>query len=323
MTPEEVNDAVAAVFVEAGWAPHPGLAGYCRQASVGWLVGGAPDPARPLESHMKVTAKVPDSPETPDDPVEAARVLVAKYRRTLAISFEAFGDLPNENPVPASQETEQAAETVEDFVSGGGEAPSPGDHGGAQDGPAGGGGALQPHHGQDGEGDSEREYAFDADYEEVGEELGAELLDESAVDLPALENALIEALQEGADVEHELPPQDRFYGLDDLDRVRKLRIGDVAAEAATLVAEIEAEASEHEGEYAAVQAFVVTNLDKFTGAFTLQDPASIELSKRFYELDAARGRIQSIERKRKEATAFLLTAERQQVVEFDVTGAFA
>lgn len=75
----DTERAIAAVFIEAGWAPHFGLRGYCKPAGKGWLVGGAPDPSKPLVTHMKVTEKDADSPDTPDDPVEAARWLVARF----------------------------------------------------------------------------------------------------------------------------------------------------------------------------------------------------------------------------------------------------
>ena len=49
------------------FAPH-----LCRQVGNGWVVGGiAPNG----NAHMKITNRAPDGPDTPDDPVEAARWL--------------------------------------------------------------------------------------------------------------------------------------------------------------------------------------------------------------------------------------------------------
>lgn len=83
---DAVHDAVAAVFIEAGWAPHFGLSGHVRSSGAGWLVGGAPDPECPLQTHLKITSKMPDGPDTPDDPVEAARVLVRLHSRSISVA---------------------------------------------------------------------------------------------------------------------------------------------------------------------------------------------------------------------------------------------
>lgn len=118
-------------------------------------------------------------------------------------------------------------------------------------------------------------------------------------------------------------PQDRFIGLDDLDRVRSLRIGDVATEALRLTTLIEQAVSEQEGEFSNIQAYVVSNLDKHTGAFTPQDEASRATYGRFLELSSARSKIALIDARRKDATAFLIAAGRDEVVNFDVQAAFA
>lgn len=118
-------------------------------------------------------------------------------------------------------------------------------------------------------------------------------------------------------------PQDRFIGLDDLDRVRSLRIGDVATEALRLTTMIEQAVSEQEGEFSNIQAYVVSNLDKHTGAFTPQDDASRATYGRFLELSSARSKIALIDARRKDATALLIAAGRDEVVSFDVQAAFA
>lgn len=175
----------------------------------------------------------------------------------------------------------------------------------------------------------------DADFTE-GEDLGSELLD---VELESEIPALIEAVniqsaeyRELTAAEHDAilsegakpdAPQDRFIGLDDLDRVRSLRIGDVATEALRLTTMIEEAVSEQEGEFSNIQAYVVSHLDKHTGAFTPQDEASIATYGRFLELSSARSKIALIDARRKDATAFLIAAGRDDVVNFDVKAAFA
>ena len=99
--------------------------------------------------------------------------------------------------------------------------------------------------------------------------------------------------------------------------MRTAAIGLVSTHAAILTAEIEAASGEQEGEYADLQSFVVTNLDKHTGAFTLQDAPSLMRYHRWSELDATRAAVRTIDRVRKERTAFLLSAERPEIEAFD------
>jgi len=109
-------------------------------------------------------------------------------------------------------------------------------------------------------------------------------------------------------------PQNRFYGLDDLDRRRALRIGDVAVIAAERIAAVEEEAGETDGEWLRVQGHVVSHLDKFTGAYTHPDRDTYD---RFLALSAARARIASIDEHRKQVTTALLSATREEVEAFD------
>lgn len=283
-------------------------------AGQSWFVscGYAPD-------QFLVVAYSAKCPHTPNDPVYLAHQALAALERNERPQQR---EVKHETPIPEGPRADEAAEAAPDFV-GFGDRPAPGeDHGGAEDGEPSGGGALQPYDGQDGPGDGEREYAFDADYEEAGEGLGAELLDDEAFAKPALDAPEPEDFAPDEMPPVKPPVQDRFIGLDDLDRVRKLRIGDVAAEAAILIEAIERSVSEKTGEHQALTSFVVTNLDKFTGAFTLQDAASLASYKRWVDLDAAHGQISVIDLRRKEATAFLLTADREAVVNFNVEAAF-
>ena len=149
---------------------------------------------------------------------------------------EGVGCETDEAPVPESPPASEPAEEVADSVSLGGnpvaeEAAE--SLGSADAGPAGGGGSLQPYDGQDGPGDSERDYAFDADFEEAGEpddELGAELLDDYVRDPSLL-----------AEPEAEAPATDepqggaQFIFGDNLDQMRTAAIGLVMRHARTLM----------------------------------------------------------------------------------------
>lgn len=67
---------------------------------------------------------------------------------------------------------------------------------------------------------------MDADFTEP-QDLGAELLDEYEAELPALEGADVLPAEDSdyfVPREKAEPPQDRIYGLDDLDRVRAVAI---------------------------------------------------------------------------------------------------
>lgn len=310
------TDEIAAVFTAAGWAPHFGLHGYSRQTAGGWLVGGAPDPAQPLVTHLKITDKDPNTPDTPDDPVEAAQWLVARHPAPSAeLSTAATLETPVVEEYAAPDETHgetgeaeacEAAAPAVDFA----EAP---DHSAGPVGPE----LLPPETTDHGAGRDEALGVIEgelADFEDLEPDDSLGLGDESDYRSPLLLEGEPEA-ESPADELHADPPQDRFYGLDDLDRRRNLRIGDVAVKAAQLTTEVEAAANEQEGEYASVQGYVVTHLDPHTGAFTGGDQDAWQ---RFLALDGARRAKAAIEQSRKEKTTFLLFAEREQVEAFDV-----
>lgn len=315
----EAYPEAAALLQAAGWKPHDGWNVYTRDTLV---MGFQPDGqafhvknwAAIQEGHPQWTADTPDTAE------EAAAWLVERFKPN-PLTTEATLD-----PVALQSE----------------EVENPGDESNGET------GEVDALYAEDGAGVSDADGAepdrvdepsiggdveiFDADFTE-GEDLGSELLDAhdtileggdpwSTPELPAPEP--IDFAPDEIEPEPE-NDQARFYGLDDLDRVKRLRIGDVAAEAAVRIAAIEAEVNEREGEYAIVQGFVVTNLDKHTGAFTLQDEASITTARRFYELDSARSRISVVDQRRREATAWLLHEDRtrEDVVDFSVPAAFA
>jgi hypothetical protein len=141
--------------------------------------------------------------------------------------------LTDEIPIPESQAADESAEEIEGIVSGGDEAPAEEPAGSVEStdgGSTGGGLALRDEPGRQEPSDRDRDYAYDADFEEIGPpDLGAELLERHGDELNALPAP--EASPD-INVSRETPDespgdQNRFYGLDDLDRRRSLRIGDV------------------------------------------------------------------------------------------------
>lgn len=114
--------------------------------------------------------------------------------------------------------------------------------------------------------------------------------------------------------EHHPEGMARIYGLDDLDRRKQIKIGAVGIVAARLVAGVEALVAEQPGEFAEVQGYVSTHLDKHTGLFNGTDTRAWD---RFIALSDARQAIAAIEEHRKSATTFLISADRDAVEAFD------
>lgn len=274
-----------------GWPPGPRLTGYVKNI----------EKVRP--GHPRY-----GDPAYPDTRAEAAQWLVDTYTPNL-MTTEATLDPPvAEEQTPAHETHGETSEASSHTDVDSGEPYS-------AEGDADQFGEDKPTRGDD---------PIDADFtdldltaEEPDDFIGEELLDDFAADLPALEGG--DVIEPTADEDPPPQGQDRFIGLDDLDRVKRLRIGDVAAAAAFRVAAIEEVAAEKAGEYAAIQAYVVTNLDKHTGAFTPQDDTSVATYHRFIALDEARRKIAGVEKHRKEATAYLLSDERtrEEIVAFD------
>ena len=95
---EETHPEAAAVLQAAGWTPHDTWGVFTRDT----LVMGSP---RVGEFHVKNTARCADSPDTPDDPVEAARWLVAR--------FPVAGESEPEESSAHEDDAETGAEAVE------------------------------------------------------------------------------------------------------------------------------------------------------------------------------------------------------------------
>ena len=298
----ESASAVAAILGGAGWKADPGWGGFTYGTCVGGL---APDG----NVYVKNWAAIPPghpkhSEDTPDTDVEAAQWLADRYKAApnalateatldpVALQSEEVENLQDESNGETGEET-QAAE---------------------REGPGSTSKLLDA--GCDGAAFSELE-PIDADF--TIEDLGGP---DETLELPAPDPEDFAPEDFAHDPEPEAP-QDRFIGLDDLDRVRSLRIGDVATEALRLTTMIEQAVSEQEGEFSNIQAYVVSNLDKHTGAFTPQDDASRATYGRFLELSSARSKIALIDARRKDATALLIAAGRDEVVSFDVQAAFA
>ena len=293
---------IAAVFIAAGWAPHFGIDGYARQSGGGWLVGGAPDPAKPLRSHLKITAKVPDGPDTPDDPVEAARVLVRLHGRgvvevSVAPESEADNSFSHETATEPSAQTQPPADTSDalDAYVDAQELPVP---------------LLEA------DGGEASEASAGTDLSAPTSDLGADILDaeydEAALGLPAPEP------QDFApdEIKHPEPPgAGAFIFGDSLDHDRLIRQGQIQNHADMLADAVRALTGFNDNEFHAVQSHVVTNLNQ-AGGYTGGDES---LYARFVALSETRARLSYIDAHRKTQIDFIRQANHQQVSEFDPT----
>jgi hypothetical protein len=104
---------------------------------------------------------------------------------------------------------------------------------------------------------------------------------------------------------------------DNLDQRRTALAGIVSRIAEDRVSAIEAEIAEQPGEYASLLGFVTTNLDKFTGAFSLQDEASLAKYYRWIAIDAAQKNVARVDRHRRDTTRAILAMAREEIEAFD------
>ena len=312
MHDEQHEAAVAAILSPAGFAPHPFWGTYTRDT---FVVGVTPDG---LTLHVKDWAAVPVGhplygPDTPDTPEEAAAWLVSLWLTQQAglvqtRPTDAIQDRPKE--YPQGQDHGPAAEAPSHPVDSGSVSDSSGDNGGAEAGPNGGGLALYNVDGQawpdSGDGDS----VYDADFDEVGSELG-ELGD--ADDLGLL------APPEPEDFDPEpiksTSPSDAvaIFG-DDLHRLRLFRQGELSDHAYLLIERVRAAGRWSDEEFVTLQGHVVSHLDKHTGLYSGGDERQYE---RFLELSDVQSAVRRIEMYRDQQAEFIRGAPREVVESYD------
>ncbi|MEQ1491717.1 MAG: hypothetical protein ABL932_14335, partial [Terricaulis sp.] len=288
-TTAEAYPEAAALLQAAGWKPHDGWNVYTRDTLV---MGFQPDGQA---FHVKNWAAIQEghpqwTSDTPDTAEEAAAWLVERFKPNpltteATLDPVALQSEEVENPGDESNgETGASPDGGEQLL--GADAPEGSDvDDGAGVGISGEGAEVfgsVDFGDADGSNDAELPTNFsgsieaaggvdfdtgavDADFTE-GEDLGSELLDAhdtileggdpwSTPELPAPDPIDFAPDEIAPEPEND---QARFYGLDDLDRVRSLRIGDVATEALRLTTMIEQIVSEQEGEFATIQAYVVS-----------------------------------------------------------------
>ena len=203
--------------------------------------------------------------------------------------------------VPESQAQDDPGASEQGAVDSGDEGVAGGDAGGAEAGPAGGGSEVLAHDGQAWPSDSEPEVDYEADFEEIGEPSaeveGADALLE--LEPPSLGEEILEQQ------EQESPQgQDRFIGLDDLDRRRSLRIGDVTVAAATRMPNVDWP--------------TLAELRNFAmGVSENRWPNDDAKQAALLELEGIASHRRQIEMLRDERVAFLLSASREEVEAFD------
>lgn len=250
MLNEEAHPEAAAILRDAGWTPHPEWGVYTRGTLVMGGIAGS--------FHVKDYARIPPghplhSADTPDEPHEAAAWLVARFTPAVDLGFDlgggGFGEagegaeyhIEDDFILAAQRGASALALQSEEGENLGHE--SNGETGEAferraedlgRDASAGTDGAEEQaaepeftvdESGSEPEAQEVSSDPIDADF--TIEDLGSEdLLTDDDFELPAIEGADLPE-EEAPEPAAPEPPQDRFYGLDDLDRRRSLRIGDV------------------------------------------------------------------------------------------------
>lgn len=289
---EDTVAAVSAIFAEAGWRPMPappraGL--FCAESSGGYWLGGIAPNGAVHSSHTHMT-------DPPQDAETIARNLVAaegrKYRfkrkatETVLPPPRIVLDEPGELAEDSGDENaEPVAEPVVDA-----RCPR---------------GAGDPDTEFDGTNDEDAErrrdyHPIDADFSEPAPELGQELAEEHPEEFGGAGDA-----------------GGKFYFSDNLDQMRREVAGVIGIIAEQKSAEVEAAANEQPDEYVTLQGFVTTNLDKFTGMFSLQDEESRAKYRRWVDLDSAHKTVILIDRRRRDLTKMILAATREEIEAFD------
>lgn len=294
----ESQAEAARILEAAGWQADAGWGGF----NYGTCVGGiAPNGSVYVKNWAAIAPGHPKyGPDTPDEPHEAAAWLVAQVAPKRAFRFKRkLASLPEEQQSQGHEsdgETGAEAQAADHGLAGGSADPG-GDHQGSEDDQAGDGIQF-------GDELSDAEI-IDADFgsvEAVGElslgdvftedpllEFGGEVLEEHPEDVP--------------------PPQDRFYGLDDLDRRRSLRIGDVVRISRLKQAEIALLMGDDD--FAAIQNAVLR--DTVDGFY--KGPPDIYAT--FVELSRHKSAINRVKAAEADKVAFLEAATRPDLEAFN------
>lgn len=275
---QEAHPEAAAILRDAGWKPHDQWGVYTRGTLV---MGFSPDGQN---FDVKNWGLDVHGPDTPDDPVEAAQWLVALRTPVVVLTTEATLD-----PLAPSPEEVENSGHEGDGETGAEAEPGTADEAdfgfgdqhliGADGGPADAG--LHSDAADD---------VLDAEFsEDPLLEFGGEVLEEHPEEAP--------------------PPQDRFYGLDDLDRRRSLRIGDVVRISRAKQAEIALLMGDND--FAAIQNAVLR--DTVDGLY--RGPS--DTYDRFVELSRHQSAINRVKAAEADKVAFLESATRPDLEAFN------
>lgn len=305
----------AALLRNAGWTPHPEWGVYTRGTLVMGGLGGS--------FHVKDYARVPPghpqySADTPDTAEEAATWLVERFApaepNPLSLHHpdmvaDALAQEPEQGETPQHESDGETGTDTSDQEAG--TAAEAGAGLGDDDFAQGSDTALAEADVR-ADGFSEqielRDDITDADFEAI-DQLGSEddLLADDDFERPAIEGADAEDFAP-EDLTHAEPPQDRFIGLDDLDRRRSLRIGDTMRHANSLMPPWS------EGDLARLVTLRNFAMGVSEGRWD-DDPAqSIELN----ALETTLRRINEIKEARDQKVAFLEATDRAGVEGFVV-----